>query len=367
MKRTQLLLILFIAIFLFTSCFKDEALNSEADIETCNIPGGVLKMDPRIENDRISMMIKQTADITRLAPEFTLTPGATIDPLSGTERDFTHPQTYTVTSEDGIWKKVYTVSCTQNSISTKYDFEHAELDNTERYYVFYEVLPNNQKIYFWASGNGGFAIVSGNSQPQDYPTTPYPFGKSGNCLKLETKSTGLLGALSNMRLAAGNLFIGDFKTLSAMEDPLGATRFGVPFDFVPIRLKGYYQYKAGPVFIEKDGKKNPNAKDSFDIYAILYETDEQTKYLTGYDALTSPNLISIARFKDEDKKESSDWTFFDLPFNDLPGKEIDPVKLEQGKYNVSIIFTSSIEGGSFRGAVGSTLLIDEVELIHEDN
>lgn len=227
MKRTQLLLILFIAIFLFTSCFKDEALNSEADIETCNIPGGVLKMDPRIENDRISMMIKQTADITRLAPEFTLTPGATIDPLSGTERDFTHSQTYTVTSEDGIWKKVYTVSCTQNSISTKYDFEHAELDNTERYYVFYEVLPNNQKIYFWASGNGGFAIVSGNSQPQDYPTTPYPFGKSGNCLKLETKSTGLLGALSNMRLAAGNLFIGDFKTLSAMEDPLGATRFGV--------------------------------------------------------------------------------------------------------------------------------------------
>lgn len=99
----------------------------------------------------------------------------------------------------------------------------------------------------------------------------------------------------------------------------------------------------------------------------MYETDEQTKYLTGYDALTSPNLISIARFKDEDKKESGDWTFFDLPFNNLPGREIDPVKLEQGKYNVSIIFTSSIEGGSFRGAVGSTLLIDDVELIHEDN
>ncbi|MFT4223326.1 PCMD domain-containing protein [Dysgonomonas sp.] len=367
MKLVKLFLMFFIAGFSFTSCFKDEALNSEADIETCDIPGGVLKMDPRIENDRISMMIKQTADITSLAPEFTLTPGATIEPLSGTVRDFTFPQTYTVTSEDGMWRKVYTVSCTQSSISTKYDFEHSELDNTERYYVFYEVLPNNQKIYFWASGNGGFAIVSGNSQPQDYPTTPYPFGKSGNCLKLETKSTGLLGAISNMRLAAGNLFIGDFKTLSAMEDPLGATRFGVPFDFVPIRLKGYYQYKAGPVFIEKDGTKNPNAKDSFDIYAILYETDEQTKYLTGYDALTNPNLISIARFEDKDKKESNDWTFFDLPFEYLPGKVIDPVKLEQGKYNVSIIFTSSVEGGSFRGAVGSTLLIDEVELVHEDN
>lgn len=367
MKRSKFLLIFFIATFSFTSCFKNEALNSEADIETCNIPGDVLKMEPRIENDRISMMIRQTVDITHLAPEFTLTPGATIEPPSRTQRDFTLPQTYTVTSEDRIWKKVYTVSCTQNNISTKYDFEHYELDNTERYYVFYEVLPDNQKIYFWANGNGGFAIVSGNSQPEDYPTVPHPFGKSGNCLKLETKSTGLLGALSNMRLAAGNLFIGDFKTLSAMEDPLGATRFGVPFDFVPIRLQGYYQYKAGLTFIEKDGKKNPKAKDIFDIYAILYETDEQIKYLTGYDALTNPNLISIARFEDEDKKEVSDWTLFDLPFKYLPGKKIDPLKLEQGKYNVSIIFTSSMEGGSFRGAVGSTLLIDEVELIHEDN
>ena len=35
-------------------------------------------------------------------------------------------------------------------------------------------------------------------------------------------------------------------------------------------------------------------------------------------------------------------------------------KLRDGKYNVSIVFTSSLEGAYFNGAIGSTLLIDEV-------
>lgn len=43
---------------------------------------------------------------------------------------------------------------------------------------------------------------------------------------------------------------------------------------------------------------------------------------------------------------------------------VDKDKLKAGKYNVAIVFSSSIEGDYFRGAVGSTLYIDEVELIH---
>ena len=46
------------------------------------------------------------------------------------------------------------------------------------------------------------------------------------------------------------------------------------------------------------------------------------------------------------------------------GKYIDKEKLTAGKYNVAIVFTSSLEGDHFNGAIGSTLLIDEVELIY---
>ena len=77
-----------------------------------------------------------------------------------------------------------------------------------------------------------------------------------------------------------------------------------------------------------------------------------------------PNLISIARIDEKDRKETDEWTEFYLPFVTKTGKTVDKDKLKAGKYNVAIVFSSSIEGDYFRGAVGSTLHIDEVELIH---
>ena len=34
------------------SCIRDEALNAEADILTCTVPGDILKRDPIIENNK---------------------------------------------------------------------------------------------------------------------------------------------------------------------------------------------------------------------------------------------------------------------------------------------------------------------------
>lgn len=364
MKLTRLLTCLLFCIAGF-SCIQDEAPNAEADIVTCIVPADILRRDPIIQNNAIILMVKEDTDLTSLAPQFELTPGATIEPASGTVRDFTTPQTYEVTSEDRYWKKKYTIRCTTDALTTKFDFEHSELKDN-RYYTFYEILAGDEKQYMWDSGNSGFAIVGGNKSADEYPTVPYEFGKSGNCLKLETKSTGDLGTLVNMRIAAGNLFIGEFKSLEAMQNALKATHFGLPFDFIPVALTGYYKYKRGPVFTEKDGSVNPDAKDNFDIYSILYETDDEVKYLDGTNFLTSPNLIAIARIKDEDKLETDKWTYFNLPFVFQPGKVIDDEKLAKGMYNISIVFSSSIEGNLFRGAVGSQLLIDEVELVHNN-
>ncbi|MDD6766329.1 MAG: hypothetical protein PUF30_05085, partial [bacterium] len=61
-----------------TACIREEAPNAEADILTCVVPGEVLKTDPEIENETVTLTVKGDADITHLAPEFTLTPGATI-------------------------------------------------------------------------------------------------------------------------------------------------------------------------------------------------------------------------------------------------------------------------------------------------
>ena len=91
------------------SCIRDEAPNAECDILSVSLPGDILSRQPVIGNHEITIMVNEGVDITNLAPTFTLTPGATISPESGTSHNFTEPVEYTVTSEDGEWHKTYTV------------------------------------------------------------------------------------------------------------------------------------------------------------------------------------------------------------------------------------------------------------------
>ena len=77
MKITYLITWLLLSIT-FMSCIRDEAPNAEADILTCIVPADILKRDPVIENNKVTLMVKADIDLTHQAPEFTLTPGATI-------------------------------------------------------------------------------------------------------------------------------------------------------------------------------------------------------------------------------------------------------------------------------------------------
>lgn len=116
MKLKNLIACFFLG-FIMVSCIQDEAPNAEADIETCTVPGDVLNRDPIIENNKVTLIVKAGTDITALAPKFTLTPGASIIPNSGTTLDFTTPQYYEVTSEDKKWKKKYEVGVAFSGIT----------------------------------------------------------------------------------------------------------------------------------------------------------------------------------------------------------------------------------------------------------
>ena len=79
--------------------------------------------------------------------------------------------------------------------------------------------------------------------------------------------------------------------------------------------------------------------------------------------MTHPNIVALARVTDR-VHDFDNWTHFDIPFEYY--KEIDEERLKTYGYNLSVVFTSSIEGGAFCGAVGSTLLVDEVKVTCED-
>lgn len=363
--KVRILLACFFLSFIITSCIQDEAPNAEADIETCIVPGDVLNRDPIIGNEQITLPLKKGADITKLAPQFTLTAGATMTPASGTVRDFTTPQKYTVTSQDGKWTKEYEVSALFSGIPTNFHFENTIPFKDKKgniiYYNFQETDAIGNLLN-WANANEGFNYTGVKAEANDYPTSPAPNGVQGNCVKLITKSTGALGAQLGMHIAAGNLFTGSF-TLEDIAHAVKNTKFGVPFTHIPTAFKGYYKYKAGDVFTVK-GVPTSGRKDMCDIYAVFYETDENVKTLDGTNIFTSPNIISIARITDA--KETDQWTEFNLPFIPLPGKTVDLEKLDNEKYNLAIVCSSSIKGDLFEGAVGSTLYIDEFVISYTD-
>ena len=138
MKLKNLIACFFLG-FIMVSCIQDEAPNAEADIIACSVPGDVLNRDPIIENNKVTLIVKAGTDITALAPKFTLTPGASISPNSGTTLDFTTPQYYEVTSEDKKWKKKYEVGVAFSGITnTTYHFENIKFDSEGKYHIFYE-------------------------------------------------------------------------------------------------------------------------------------------------------------------------------------------------------------------------------------
>lgn len=358
-----------IMVFVSSSCIKSEPLNAEADIVTCELPPDILKSDPQIRNNTIDIMIKRgLTETMNLAPVFTLTEGATISPESGTVRDFTTPQEYIVTSESGKWQKVYKVSVSESDMAVEYDFEYWEPLDKDRYYIPYEPIfsgTNIEKQMIWDSGNSGFVFVARDTPPDDYPTAKTSDSYSGKlAAKLTTKSTEPLGSLVGMRLAAGNLFIGEFNAMSAITNPLGATKFGKPFDKEPIRFTGYYKYKAGEKYQDRQGNIIPNKTDSCSIYSVIYEIGENGEMLDGSNVLTSERLVAKAVLPSP--KQTDTYTRFVVEYEYL--KEIDPQKLKDFKYNMAVVFSSSYNGALFEGAIGSVLYVDEVAVVcKEDN
>ena len=378
-----------------TSCIQDEGLNVEAAIDGCN--GSNIQLSTiNTYSKTVSIYVSKATDLSALEIQFELPEGADIEPVDAAANDHapkydfsnskvpvTSEQTleqyqrkFRVTSESRTTEAVYMITVIKSELPTEYHFENIE-DGNNKYHIFYEFNLQKAAMLQWASGNLGFNLTGMARSPLDYITIQSQ-GYMGKGAKLETKSTGSFGAGVSMPIAAGNLFIGSFEVGNALKDAMKATKFGFPFYKHPTRLSGYYKFKPGTDYtsytLGSDGKKNffidasMNGKDKGDIYAVLYEADNVEDFLDGYNSLNSPKIVSLARIKSEDVKETSEWTSFDLPFVLQNNKTINDNMLAAGKYKLAIVFSSSVEGAAFKGSVGSTLWIDEVTIhCEEDN
>ena len=382
MKKILYALAPFCALAL-TSCIQDEPLNSECDIEQATVvtddaaswllsASEAVKSVPSSDSIIRFYLAEGFEDFSKLEAvsiKFQLTAGATITPENGSVQDFSSDSVrYRVTSEDGLWHRDYRVCFVPiQSLPAEYTFENFRLETNGRYYEWFEITDQGNETDIWATGNPGFAISRSSATREEYPTIPWSEESvdGGHSVKLETQDTGPFGIMVNMRIAAGNLFIGTFDVTNALQDAMAATRFGLPFNYAPRRFEGYYKYKPGETFINRNGVTQAGRVDSPDLYAVLYKnTDEngQSIVLQGDDVLTSPNIVALARDTNY-VYDFDNWTYFDLPFEYF--QEIDNDVLRKYGYSLAVVFTSSIEGASFCGAVGSTLLVDGVRVICE--
>lgn len=369
-----------------SSCFKEEPLNAECDIEQAYIhadnkillnlftnPSDTL-VNVQSDQTNIEFTMTQFANLKKQAPIFRLTPGATISPESGSLQDFSKgPVTYTVTSEDKQWSRTYQVRIKkgQTTMPNEIEFEFEDAYLSKGYYNWQENW-NGNKLDIWATGNSGFQMSNSSSKPEEYPTVMIQDGHKGKGVKLTTQRTGKIAYMVHKPIAAGNLFIGQFDATDALRDAMKATKFGHPFSFSakPTKLEGWYKYQAGEKFTDKN-RKELDRHDYGTIYAVLYENiDEKGNavLLYGDNVQTNKQIVALAlvgETHDDNGKvaigNTPEWHHFSVDFEYK--KTIDPIKLKNGGYSLTIVSSSSSDGANFLGAVGSTLWIDSFKLI----
>lgn len=366
--------------FFFTSCIKEEPKNSECDIMSAWVAGDEYasffyqNSQMRIEHiasnsTTIVFLVRSVDSLPPIPVYFELSPGATVTPESGTLQDFSQgPVAYTVTSEDGEWSRTYHVYLQKaNSDSSFFfSFEHAEVQevsNGSSYHVFYEEDTNGTRYHYWASGNAGVAIIKSGLSPEQFPTYSTSDGLRGRGVCLNTQLTGELGASMGKPIAAGNLFWGQFNVNAVLTNALAATEFGFPTNRQPKKVCGWYKYRPGEVFTNVDMEEVAGRVDQAHFYAVFYRNQDSNGnpvVLNGTNVLSSEYIVSKAQIIGP--APTDEWTHFEMLFE---GGTADPEILAAMGYSFTVVFSSSKDGDTFEGAVGSTLYIDEVEVEFE--
>lgn len=293
-----------------------------------------------------------TEYLKQLVPTIEISENATITPEGGIAQDFNEPVQYTVTAEDGT-QAVYTVSV----LGSYYDFEDWVVEN-ETY--------NFQKPTNWSTSNAGIAMIKGmNLYSGDAIVSPEESGYQGKGAKVMTAyTTGRDMFIAKVPvITSGSLFTGEFK-ITDLTNTLKSTQFGIPYFQKPTNVKGYFKYTPGKDYYYCPDPKNnahiasidPDKADECSLCAVLYEVEDYSDFLHGENIYTSDQIVAIAQ---QFAGNTPDYTAFDLQLEYK--KEYDPTK----KYRFAIIFSSSKDGAAFSGAEGSTLWIDEVEVINE--
>ena len=204
------------------------------------------------------------------------------------------------------------------------------------------------KDAFWGTGNKGSKFINKNI------TSPVDDSVSGKAAYLES-----MNAL-NLKLAAGNLFTGDFE-LDGMN---GLLHFGRSFTSFPTSLRLYYKYTPATIDMIGDNVGDlatlKGQTDMFQIYIALSDKSEPYEIRNNPKnrQLFDPNDANIIAYGEYTSSESvTSYKELEIPL-EYRATNRTP------KY-IIIVASSSKYGDYYIGGVGSKLWLDEMELVYE--
>lgn len=210
---------------------------------------------------------------------------------------------------------------------------------------------------YWDTSNTGANTMS-NINPTSSTGTVRP-GTTGS-KAAQLKSASVIG----MFFAAASLYTGSFGEVSI---PNAIVNFGRPFTARPIALKGYYKYT--PASVNMVGSNLPvNATvskgqpDQCSIYIALAKktysinNGDESSFIKFED---DPNIIAYGELPSGAATEGNEYVEFNIP---LKYKE---ESFDEKPTHIIIVCSASKYGDYMTGGVGSTLLLDDFELIYE--
>lgn len=102
-----------------------QTLSTEADITAFTLAEqySIATIDATAKT--VNIKVVTGTSLTSLIPTITISNGATISPASGVAQNFTNPVNYTVTAQDGVTKKIFTVTVIVNQATTIYDIQYS--------------------------------------------------------------------------------------------------------------------------------------------------------------------------------------------------------------------------------------------------
>ena len=314
----------------------------------------------QIISDSLQAIVEIPAgvDLTAIAIEkLEISSFATSDKIVGDILDLNTPQSIIVTAEDG---SIYNWTITSFVAASNPQLDNFDLNLWYKTSTDYFEPGADAASTIWGTGNPGTQILN------KLATTPLDLGVDNLAAKMETLDNGRLAGTFGAPISTGSIFTGVFNSDNIdPSNPEAAIEFGTPFAGRPKKLRIKYAYVPGPENKDKNGNILAYG-DACDIYALLEVR-----------AGGKTERLATAWFRSD--AQQSEPTDLEIPFtygeldDSFPSytRPVDHgyVSRDSASFvlptHITFVGSSGFDGANFAGAIGSTLIIDDVEMVYE--